>query len=168
MATLSHFHSLLSLSSRNFSFLDQLHTQNHHPKFHCLGHLHPRRQSYVCTCSISNSRLISSSFLVSSCVYCVFRILFDVVVEFCVSGLVEGRRVMRSSATTFASSLDRLDFRRIMYLLQRSFRSTEGYLFRLFSVIVFELNGIACFETGFIRFLNSCVTVSHLEGGIVG
>ncbi|XP_031742413.1 protein PTST homolog 3, chloroplastic isoform X2 [Cucumis sativus] len=56
MATLSHFHSLLSLSSRNFSFLDQLHTQNHHPKFHCLGHLHPRRQSYVCTCSISNSR----------------------------------------------------------------------------------------------------------------
>ena len=137
MATLSHFPSLLSLSSRNFSFLDQLHTLNHHPKFHCFGHHHhhhPRRQSYVCNCSIRSSRLISSSFLLSWCVYCVFRILFDVVVEFCVSGLVEGRRVMRSSATTFASSLDRLDFRRIMYLLQRSFRSTEGYFFRLFSV----------------------------------
>ncbi|KAL0543756.1 hypothetical protein IC582_018860 [Cucumis melo] len=59
MATLSHFPSLLSLSSRNFSFLDQLHTLNHHPKFHCFGHHHhhhPRRQSYVCNCSIRSSR----------------------------------------------------------------------------------------------------------------
>ncbi|XP_038882852.1 protein PTST homolog 3, chloroplastic isoform X2 [Benincasa hispida] len=59
MATLSHFPSLLSLSSRNLSFLDQLQTQNQHPKFHCFGHhhhRHPRRDSNVCTCSIRNSR----------------------------------------------------------------------------------------------------------------
>lgn len=58
MATLSHFPSLLSLSSRNLSFLDQLQTQNQHPKFHCFGHHHHRhpRKSSVCTCSIRNSR----------------------------------------------------------------------------------------------------------------
>lgn len=85
--------------------------------------------------SLPPLRLVSSSFLdlfslleVILDVYIVLSVFsFDVVVEFCVSGLVNGRRVMRSSATTFASSLDRSDFRRIIYLPQRSFRSMEGY-----------------------------------------
>lgn len=60
MATNSHFPSFFSLSSPNFSFLDQLQTRNHHNKLlHCFGfHQHrPSRREYsVCACSIRNSR----------------------------------------------------------------------------------------------------------------
>lgn len=142
MATLSNFPSFLSLSSRNLSFLDQLQTQNQQPKLRCFSHQqhHPRRRDCsVCASSIRKSRFFlphcvrfichfHRSFGIEGCLHwCILSVLL-LWWNLCASGLVERRRAMRSYLATFASSLDPSDLRRIIYLLQRSFRSTEGVL----------------------------------------